>query len=153
MFSRRSSRSATAPASGPSSSAGSREVSQTPPTAAPCAAEPLGARFEARVDSAIRLSQSPRLDSEVAIHSRRNGRIDSTLARALLAGGDRKFTALGYRSRTRSAAFISAIAPPDNHISPRTNTPTTDPVFSRLLSGQRNNGSDHCPVWGGNPNH
>ena len=79
MFSRRSSRSATAPASGPSSSAGSSEVSQTPPTAALCAATPFPARSGASVDSATRLSQSPRLDSEVAIHSRRKGLMDSTL--------------------------------------------------------------------------
>ena len=40
MFMRRSNRSATAPASGPRTSAGSSEVSQTPPTAALCAAWP-----------------------------------------------------------------------------------------------------------------
>src|SRR5215468_9494821 len=82
MFSRRSSRSATAPASGPSSSAGSREVSQTPPTAALCEATPCPARSEARVDSATRLSQSPR--------------IDSTLPPTGVVGGDLKLTALGY---------------------------------------------------------
>ena len=98
MFSRRSSRSATAPASGPSSSAGSSEVSQTPPTAALCAAAPFPARSRASVDSATRLSQSPRLDSEVAIHSRRKGRMDSTLEPVLPVGDDRKFTALGYPS-------------------------------------------------------
>src|SRR5215468_488844 len=92
MFSRRSSRSATAPASGPSSSA----VSQTPPTAALCAATPCPARSEARVDSATRLSQSPRLDSDVATHSRRKGLIESTLPPTGAMGGDRKLTALGY---------------------------------------------------------
>ena len=86
MFIRRSSRSATAPASGPSSRAGSSEVSQTPPTAALCAAAALPpVSAEASVDSASRLSQSPRLDSDVAIHSRRNGLMDSTLASAAAA--------------------------------------------------------------------
>src|ERR1017187_3817523 len=94
MFRRRSIRSATAPASGPSTSAGNREDSQTPPTAAPCAASPFPARVSASVDSATRLSQSPRLDSDVAIHSRRNGLMDSTPPRPV--EGDRKFTAPGY---------------------------------------------------------
>src|SRR6266480_1206546 len=113
MFSRRSSRSATAPASGPSSSAGSREVSQTPPTAALCAATPCPARSEARVDSATRLSQSPRLDSDVAIHSRRKGLMDSTLAPAGLVGGDRKLTALGYPPQPSRAALPTGIVLPN----------------------------------------
>src|SRR5262245_11436385 len=128
MTSRRSSRSATAPATGPSSSAGSSDVSQTPPTAAPRATTPFPARSDARVDSATRLSQSPRLDSEVAIHSLRNGLMDSTLACAARAGGDRKFTALGYRSRTRGAALISAIALPNGHIFPGTGTAAAGPL-------------------------
>src|ERR1035438_8761299 len=94
MFRRRSIRSATAPASGPSTSAGSREDSQTPLTAAPCAASPFPARLSASVDSATKLSQSPRLDSDVAIHSRRNGLMDSTPLRPV--DGDREFTAPGY---------------------------------------------------------
>src|SRR6266496_3632044 len=110
MLSRRSNRSATAPASGPSSSAGSREVSQTPPTAALCAATPCPARSEARVDSATRLSQSPRLDSDVAIHSRRKGLMDSTLAPAGLVGGDRKLTALGYPPQARSALSSACLS-------------------------------------------
>jgi hypothetical protein len=60
---------------------------------------------EARVDSATRLSQSPRLDSDVAIQSRRNGLIDSTLSLELPAGA-RKFTALGYPPRVHRAAFL-----------------------------------------------
>src|SRR4249919_2267757 len=117
MFSRRSSRSATAPASGPSSSAGRREVSQTPPTAAPCAAEPFGARVEARVDSATRLSQSPRLDSDVAIHSRRKGLMDSTLTCAVLAGDDRKFTALRLQTAGPQRGYPTVIVLPYRHIS------------------------------------
>jgi hypothetical protein len=78
MFSRRSSRSATAPASGPRTSAGSSEESQTPPTALYWAADPVPASADASEARATRLSQSPRLDSDIAIHSRRNGRIDST---------------------------------------------------------------------------
>ena len=128
MFSRRSSRSATAPASGPSSSAGSKEVSQTPPTAALCAATPCPARSEARVDSATRLSQSPRLDSDVAIHSRRKGLMDSTLAPAGLVGGDRKLTALGYPPQARSAAFISVFVLRHGHIFP---VPRLDRLPSR----------------------
>ena len=72
---RRSSRSAIAPASGPSSSAGSRVASHTPPTAT--AALPCDSDGASAV-SAMMLSQSPRLDSERAIHNRRNGLIDST---------------------------------------------------------------------------
>ena len=76
MFSRRSNLSATAPATGPSTSAGSSEVSQTPLTAyAPFFAPPS---CTARADSASRLSQSPRLASDSAIHSLRNGLIAST---------------------------------------------------------------------------
>jgi hypothetical protein len=47
--------------------------------------------------SASRLSQSPRLDSDVAIHRRRNGLMDSTLTLAAWLG-NRMVTALGYRS-------------------------------------------------------
>src|SRR5215469_8744182 len=93
MFRRRSTRSATAPASGPSRSAGSRDASQTPLTAA-VAVVALPPRLAASVDRASRLSQSPRLDRDVAIQSRRNGLMDSTLPFAVLVGGDRKFTAL-----------------------------------------------------------
>src|SRR5258708_6037227 len=104
MLIRRSSRSATAPASGPSSSAGSSEVSHTPPTAAPWAA-PRFARVRASVVSASRLSQSPRLDSDVAIHSRRNGPMERRLTGAV-SPGNRKVTALGYRSRLGHAAYL-----------------------------------------------
>src|SRR5579859_8249450 len=106
MLIRRSSRSATAPASGPSSRAGSSDVSQTPPTAEAWAATPRFARKVASVVSASRLSQSPRLDSEVAIHSRRNGLMDSTLTPAV-SPGNRKVTALGYRPRPHHAASLS----------------------------------------------
>src|SRR5712691_1211988 len=105
MFIRRSSRSATAPASGPSSRAGSSDVSQTPPTAEAWAATPRLARIAASAVSASRLSQSPRLDSDVAIHRRRNGLMDSTLMPAV-SPGNRKVTALGYRSHPRHAACL-----------------------------------------------
>src|SRR5690242_9571609 len=105
MFIRRSSRSAAAPASGPSSRAGSSDVSQTPLTAAPAAATPRLARIAASAVSASRLSQSPRLDSDVAIHRRLNGLIDSTLTLAAWVG-DRRVTALGYRSQTLRAAYL-----------------------------------------------
>src|SRR5450756_1852279 len=110
MFTRRSNLSASAPAIGPSSSAGSSVTTQTPLTAEVCAA-PL-VRFDASAVSARMDSQSPRLDSDSATHSARNGRMDSTpsLDRARLArradgaspglslrGMERKFTALGYR--------------------------------------------------------
>ena len=75
---RRSSRSATAPASGPNSSAGSSVTSHTPPTAEPLAATPPEASDGASTVSATILSQSPRLDRDSAIHSRRKGLIDST---------------------------------------------------------------------------
>src|SRR5215472_3133798 len=105
MFTRRSSRSATAPASGPSSRAGNSDVSQTPLTAALDAAIPRLARMTASAVSASRLSQSPRLDSDVAIHRRRKGLMDSTLPPAV-SPGNRKVTALGYRSRLRHAAYV-----------------------------------------------
>src|SRR5438034_1184806 len=105
MFSRRSNRSATAPASGPSSRAGSSDVSQTPLTAAPDAAIPRLARMTASAVSASRLSQSPRLDSDVAIHRRRKGLMDSTLTPAV-SPGNRKVTALGYRSHLCHAAYL-----------------------------------------------
>src|SRR5690242_18606785 len=105
MFIRRSSRSAAAPASGPSSRAGSSDVSQTPLTAAPEAATPLLARMAASAVSASRLSQSPRLDSDVAIHRRRNGLMDSTLTLAVSLG-NRKVTALGYRSEPLRAGHL-----------------------------------------------
>src|SRR5580704_7361719 len=104
MLIRRSNRSATAPASGPRSRAGSSEVSQTLLTAAPWAA-PCFARVRASVVSASRLSQSPRLDSDVAIHSRRNGLMDSTLTPAV-SPENRKVTALGYRSCLCHAAYL-----------------------------------------------
>src|SRR6516162_2598763 len=110
MFSRRSNRSATAPASGPSSSAGSSDVSQTPLTAASAAAIPRLAKMAASAVSASRLSQSPRLDSDVAIHRRRNGLMDSTLTPAV-SPGNRKVTALGYRSRLCHAAYLGRKAP------------------------------------------
>src|SRR5580693_208172 len=109
MFSRRSNLSATAPASGPKISAGSSEVSQTPLTAyAPPLVPPS---FTASVDSASRLSQSPRLDSDKAIHRRRNGVIDSTLdPRA--PKGDLKFTAPGYRPGQGRVAHSAKLPPP-----------------------------------------
>ena len=75
---RRSIRSASAPASGPNSSAGSSVASQTPPTAEPFATAPPVASEGASAVSATMLSQSPRLDRDSAIHSRRNGLIDRT---------------------------------------------------------------------------
>src|SRR5689334_20365143 len=110
MFMRRSNRSATAPASGPRISAGSSEVSQTPPTAAFCAAVPPPASLAASAVSASRLSQSPRLDSDVAIHRRRKGLMDSTLTPAV-SPGNRKVTALGYRSHLCHAAYLGPKAP------------------------------------------
>src|SRR6516164_4779590 len=98
MFIRRSSRSAAAPASGPSSRAGNSDDSQTAPTAEAWAATPRLARIVASAVSASRLSQSPRLDRDVAIHRRRNGLMDSTLPLPV-PPGNRKVTALGYRSR------------------------------------------------------
>src|SRR5215470_16112754 len=104
MFIRRSNLSATAPATGPRIRAGSSEVSQTPPTAAPCAAGPrLPVSAEASVVRASRLSQSPRLDSDVAIHSRRNGRLDSTFPRRLPSAGALVFTASAYRLKGERA--------------------------------------------------
>src|SRR5215475_7715449 len=146
MFSRRSSRSATAPARGPSSSAGSSEVSQTPPTAAPRATTPSPARSEARVDSATRLSQSPRLDSDVAIHSRRKGLMDSTLALVVLVEGDRKLTALGYPPEARSAAFISVFVLRHSHIFP--GAPPGRPALpaSHYCCGQRTAVRIHAPI-------
>src|ERR1700685_3857733 len=109
---RRSNRSASAPATGPSSSAGSSVTTQTPLIDAvlarllPCVTDGASAS-SARIDS-----QSPRLDSDNAIHRARNGltasppsRGRARLARRLggaspglaLRGAERKFTALGYR--------------------------------------------------------
>ena len=85
---RRSSRSAIAPASGPSSSAGSSVATQTPPIAVVWAAAAavtdcpwlcFWVRSAASASSAKMLSQSPRLDRDRAIHSRRNGLTDRTL--------------------------------------------------------------------------
>src|SRR5258708_2837326 len=101
MVMRRSKRSATAPASGPRISAGSSETSQTPrpaalcATAALCGVRPCPARSYASAVIASRLSQSPRLERDNAIHSRRKGLMESTPARPLRKG-DVKFTALGY---------------------------------------------------------
>src|SRR6266699_6767226 len=98
----RSRRSATAPARGPKSKYGSSEVIHTPPTAiAPavaCTCFPVSPYASA--DSASRLSQSPRLDSDVAIHSRRNDRIDSTLA-SRRPKGDLRLIVQGYRDSRR----------------------------------------------------
>src|SRR6516164_7720274 len=105
MFIRRSSRSATAPASGPSSRAGNSDASQTAPTAEAWVATPRLARIVASAVSASRLSQSPRLDNDVAIHRRRNGLMDSTLPRPV-SPGNRKVTALGYRSRWSCAPCL-----------------------------------------------
>src|SRR6185437_12829904 len=127
MLSRRSSRSATAPASGPSRSAGSSEVSQTPPTAALCAATPRPARSEARVDS--------------------------TLAPAGLVGGDRKLTALGYPSQAPSAAFISVFVLRHGHIFPGVPPGSPCPPGQPLLLWITNGSSDPCPCRGSDPNH
>src|SRR5262249_13964572 len=67
---------------------------------------PRLARIVASAVSASRLSQSPRLDSDVAIHRRRNGLMDSTLPLPV-SPGNRKVTALGYRSRLPRAACLS----------------------------------------------
>src|SRR5580693_5417120 len=75
---RRSNRSASAPAIGPSSSAGSSVTTQTPLIEAvlasvlPCVTDGASAS-SARIDS-----QSPRLDSDSAIHRARKGLMDST---------------------------------------------------------------------------
>src|ERR1700761_1336918 len=75
---RRSKRSARAPATGPSSRAGSRVTTHTPlidevlARLLPCVTAGASAR-SARMDS-----QSPRLDSDNAIHSARNGLIERT---------------------------------------------------------------------------
>ena len=53
-------------------------ASHTPPTAEPLAARPPLVSDGASAVSATMLSQSPRLDRDSAIHSRRNGLIDST---------------------------------------------------------------------------
>ena len=109
---RRSSRSASAPAIGPSSSAGSSVTSHTPPTDELFATSLPWVRVGASAVSARMDSQSPRLDSDNATHSLRNGLIDRTpspawacLRRRLggpspglsLRGVERKFTAVGYR--------------------------------------------------------
>src|SRR6201996_1976787 len=112
MVTRRSSRSASAPAIGPSSSAGSSVTTHTPliddvlARLLPCVTDGASAS-SARIDS-----QSPRLDSDSAIHSARNGLMERTpsperarLARRLggvsagLAprGEEWVFTPLGYR--------------------------------------------------------
>src|SRR3984957_8032240 len=117
IVTRRSKRSASAPAIGPSSSAGSSVTTQTPLIDAvfarllPCVTDGASAS-SARIDS-----QAPRLDSESATHRRRNGRMDSTpsperarLTRRVggvspglaLRGVERKFTALGYRQLAAS---------------------------------------------------
>src|ERR1700722_17491998 len=122
IVTRRSNRSASAPAIGPSSSAGSRVTTQTPlidevlARLLPCVTDGASAR-SARIDS-----QSPRLDSDSATHSRRNGLMASTpsperarLARRLggaspglaLRGVEWRFTALGYR---HAAASLVATA-------------------------------------------
>src|SRR5579875_3789181 len=117
MVIRRSSRSAIAPASGPKSSAGSSVTIQTPLTAA--APVPFPESEGASAVSATMDSQSPRLDSDRAVHSRRNGLTDRAPppregpAGLEAAGGPkalrprrlpvsrcgaaRKFTALAYR--------------------------------------------------------
>src|ERR1700722_16035930 len=111
---RRSNRSASAPAIGPSSSAGSSETTMTPLIDEVFARVLPGVTAGASAISARSDSQSPRLDSDSAIHRLRNGLIESTpapsperarLARRLggaslglaLRGAERKFTALGYR--------------------------------------------------------
>src|SRR5580698_8711514 len=110
---RRSNRSASAPAIGPSSSAGSRETTMTPLIDEVFARVLPGVTAGASAISARSDSQSPRLDSDNAIHRFRNGLMASTpsperarLARRLggaslglaLRGAGRWFTALGYRS-------------------------------------------------------
>src|SRR5215469_7529033 len=108
MFIRRSNLSATAPASGPKMSAGSSDVSHTPVTAYPLPVGPPS--FRASADSASRLSQSPKLDSESAIQSRRNGVIESTPV-PLAAKGDLKFTGLGYRACHGRVALSAKLHP------------------------------------------
>jgi hypothetical protein len=53
--------------------------------------------------------------------------MDSTLAGAVLVEGDRKFTALGYRSDARGAAFLSGIVLPNSHIFPGRTAATHGP--------------------------
>src|ERR1700752_4026791 len=131
MFSRRSNLSATAPATGPSTSAGSSEVSQTPLTAyAPPVAPPICA---ARADSASRLSQSPRLASDRAIHNRRNDVIDNT-PEPRSRKGDLKFTAPGYRSSRETDAYSVKLTGP--RITIRTGTGS----FQYTVAGQARHG-------------
>ena len=78
ITSRGSIRSATAPASGPNSKAGSSVASHTPPTAEALATGPPDVSEGASTVSARMLSQSPRLDRDSAIHSRRNGLMERT---------------------------------------------------------------------------
>src|SRR5271165_3251786 len=109
MLRRRSNLSATAPASGPKRRAGNSAVSHTPLTAyAPPARPPS---FVARNDSASKLSQSPRLDSDSAIQRRRNGVIDST-PDPRAPKGDLKFTAPGYRPGHATVAFSHKLPAP-----------------------------------------
>src|SRR5215469_8122753 len=108
MLSRRSNLSATAPASGPRSTAGSSELSQTPLTAyTPLVRPPI---FTASVDSATRLSQSPRLDSDNAIHRRRKDVMEST-PESRPPKGDLKFTAPGYRHSRGTHAPCAKLLP------------------------------------------
>src|SRR5690606_22079501 len=76
---RRSNRSAIAPASGPSRIAGSIFATKTPPMARLCVWKPAPAvRLPARAVSAMMLSQSPRLQTAIAVHNLRNGAWAST---------------------------------------------------------------------------
>src|ERR1700722_16365695 len=122
MMVRRSNRSAIAPASGPNSSAGSSEVSHTPLTAYVLLL-PLPPRSVARADSASRLSQSPRLESDRAIQSRRNGLMDNTPS-LREPKGDLMFTAPEYR---HWAPLTGEQRKPGDHPSPASPAPLSCP--------------------------
>src|ERR1700761_7090021 len=114
IVTRRSSRSASAPASGPSSSAGSRVTTQTPLIDEVFARLLPFVTVGASATSARIDSQSPKLDNDNAIHSARKGLMESTpsperarLTRRrggaspglALRGVGWEFTALGYREQ------------------------------------------------------
>jgi hypothetical protein len=78
--------------------------------------------------------------------------MDSTLALAVLVGGDRKLTALGYPPQARSAAFISVFVLRHSHIFP---VPRLVALPSRpaLLLWTTNGSSVPCPYRGSETSH
>jgi hypothetical protein len=78
--------------------------------------------------------------------------MDSTLAFALLAWADWKFTALGYPPQARSAAFISVFVLRHSHIFPGARLvalPSRPATTS--VDNERQFGS--MPLWGSDPGH